>query len=226
MIAAEDAEVVAHGPELAAGPEDAPAARSAVAPAAPAAAVAPAVAPAAAPTVDRRTHPEAKSGAREGQCFVAAMLAHTLELDLAARRPTHTECTAARSAAGIADGDNYLPGDKQMQLAAHMQVGYACIDANLPTFTMYCPASVAEEGCKFALIRVGLMGGKHSEPLATLGETQCRLLTRDEARALLQRRGFREVALERSEGGAILDGSGVGNATDWAAAAAIGRGNV
>ena len=216
---------------------DAPAARSAVAPAAPiaptapiaavtapAAAVAPAVAPTAAPTVDRRTHPEAVSGAREGQCFVAAMLAHTLELDLASRRPSHTECTAARSAAGITDGDNYLPGDKQMQLAAHMQVGYACIDANLPTYTMYRPASVAEEGCKFALIRVGLVGGRHSEPLATLGETQCRLLTRDEARALLQRRGFREVALERSEVCVILDDSGIanatGNATDWAAAAA------
>ena len=175
------------------------------------------------PTVDRRAHREAKSGQMSGQCFVAAMLAPALELDLAVRRPTHAECIAVRSAAGMAANDDYLAGDQQMKLAALMKVGFACIDATLPTYTLYRPATVPEEGCYFALIRVGLMGGRHSEPLATLGDTQCRLLLRGEACALLQQRGFHEVALERSEAGPNLDGSGVANGADWAAASARRR---
>jgi len=101
------------------------------------------------------------------------MLAPALELDLAVRRPTYAECIAVRSAAGMAANDDYLAGDQQMKLAAFMEVGFACIDATLPTYTLYRPATVPEEGCYFALIRVGLMGGRHSEPLATLGDTQC-----------------------------------------------------
>ena len=125
-----------------------------------------------------------------------------------------------RSAAGMAANDDYLAGDQQMKLAAFMKVGFACIDATLPTYTLYRPATVPEEGCYFALIRVGLMGGRHSEPLATHGDTQCSLLLRGEACALLQQRGFHEVALERSEAGPNLDGSGVANGADWAAASA------
>jgi len=91
-------------------------------------------------------------------------------------------------------------GREQMAAAKGMNIGYVAVDAVRPNFVIYRSrfGSVPEDPiCKYAVIRVGLMGGGHSEPFPTRGEARCGLVTRAEACRMLEQRGYSNTTLAR-----------------------------
>ena len=130
---------------------------------------------------------------------MAALLAHTRALDLAVERPTHGEGMAERRRLGLT-AVGYDNGREQMAAAEGMNIGYVAVDAVRPSFVIYRSrlGPVPEDPiCKYAVIRVGLMGGGHSEPFPTRGETRCGLVTRAEACRMLEQRGYSNTTLAR-----------------------------
>ena len=91
-------------------------------------------------------------------------------------------------------------GREQMAAAKAMDIGYVAVDAARPNFVIYRSrgGSVPEDPtCRYAVIRVGLMGGGHSEPFPTRGEARCGLVTKAEACRMLEQRGYTNTTLAR-----------------------------
>ena len=106
---------------------------------------------------------------------MAALLAHTRALDLAAERPTHAECVVERRRRKLTT-PGWDNGREQMTAVTCMNIGYVAVETERPNFVIYRSrwGSVPEDpACMYAVIRVGLMGGTHSEPYPTRGEARC-----------------------------------------------------
>jgi len=130
---------------------------------------------------------------------MAALLAHTRALDLAVVRPTHAECMAERRRLSLA-ASGWDNGREQMAAVKAMGIGYVAVDATRPNFVIYRSRSGSvpdDPAYRYAVIRVGLMGGGHSEPFPTRGEARCGLVSRAEACQMLEQRGYSNTTLAR-----------------------------
>ena len=150
---------------------------------------------------DRSVHPKAATGQMSGQCFMAALLAHTRARDLAdeRQRPTHDECIAERKQLKLT-ATAWDEGDEQMDAVTAMNIGYVAIDAARPYFAIYRShrwSGPEDPARMYAVLRVGLIGRRHTEPFPTRGGARCGLVTRAEACQMLEQRGFTHRTLAR-----------------------------
>ena len=150
---------------------------------------------------DRSVHPKAATGQMSGQCFMAALLAHTRARDLAdeRQRPTHDECMAERKRLKLT-AIAWDEGAEQMDAITAMNIGCVNIDATRPYFAIYRPhrwSGPEDPARMYAVLRVGLIDGRHTEPFPTRGEARCGLVTRAEACQILEQRGLTDRTLAR-----------------------------
>ena len=138
---------------------------------------------------------------------MAALLAHTRALDLAVERPTHAECVVERRRRKLTT-PGWDNGREQMTAVTSMNIGYVAVETERPNFVIYRSrwGSVPEDpACMYAVIRVGLMGGTHSEPYPTRGEARCGLVSRAEACQMLVQHGYTNTTLARRVHFGVID---------------------
>ena len=131
----------------------------------------------------RRTQrlPVVRVGAAEGQCFIAAILAHVHGVD-GATCTVDKRCIAeARRVEGVPKGATYLDGKAQQRLAEHYGVGYVVVDAETRVAAVYTMRD--RDTPYFALL--ARTKGRHVDPIATAGRTKCGLVPLTRVRELL-----------------------------------------
>ena len=135
--------------------------------------------------------PLASTGNRNGDCFLAAMLAHTLEIDLARNSVPGDEVKELRGLQGVPPGKQYLPGGAQQAVAEYLGGGYIMVDPDSRKANLFTVRGQAPETLQYAMLV--LYSHQHTEPLATGAGKKCGLVTHGRAIELLNLWGI-EVA--------------------------------
>ena len=135
--------------------------------------------------------PIAATGNRTGDCFLAAMLVHTLEIDLDQNSVPSDEVKVLRALEGVPPGKKYLLGDAQQAVAEHLGVGYIMVEPDSRKANLYTVGRKAPETLQYAmLVRYSQ---KHTEQLATHTGKKCGLVTHGRAIELLNLWGIEMV---------------------------------
>lgn len=143
--------------------------------------------------VELRTRPVrlpiiAGTGVSNGDCFLGAMLAHTLQVDFSTNSVPREQVQALRALEGVPGGQQYILGDAQQAVALHLGVGYIMVEPNSRKALLFTVNSQAPETLQYAMLV--LQSHMHMAPLATSTGKKCGLVTHGRAMELLGRWGI------------------------------------
>ena len=132
---------------------------------------------------------------------MAALLAHRLSLDLSNRQLSHEECMDERHRLGLT-AKRWDNGRQQMEAATAMHIGLVAISDAHRCFTVYRPhrgAGPDHQVSMYAVLRVGLNDGQHTEPFPTRGGSRCGLVSLAKACEMLEQLGLANRTLDGAD---------------------------
>ena len=167
---------------------------------------------------NRRRLPRAPTGCRNGQCFIAALLAHVGENDL--ERSAVPDCAIEKVRQQLREGkrrSEYLGGEEQGDVAVALGLSYITVERGSRTANVYKYGCGAVEEQQYAMLVQDKP--RHTEPLPTEGGRKCGLVCYSRALELLEEWGI-ELNERGGFGGDFTstdsdsDGADVGVAAD------------
>ena len=120
--------------------------------------------------------PIASTGERTGNCFLAAILAHVLKLDLQTQKVPEAHIMRLRQNGVPRTG--YLDGRAQQLVAERLDIGYAVVNPASRCASLYVVHKKPPQDLLWAVLVQE--SRHHTEPLATGGGKRCGLVTHDQ----------------------------------------------
>ena len=138
---------------------------------------------------DRRRLPRASAGCRNGQCFIAALLAHVggHDLERSAVSDRAIEKVRQKLRAGKRRRE-YLDGEEQSDVAVALGLSYITVERGSRTANVYKYGCGAVEEQQYAMLVQDKP--RHTEPLPTEGGRKCGLVCYSRALELLEEWGI------------------------------------
>ena len=138
---------------------------------------------------DRRRLPRASTGCRNGQCFIAALLAHVggHDLERSAVSDRAIEKVRQKLRAGKRRRE-YLDGEEQSDVAVALGLSYITVERGSRTANVYKYGCGAVEEQQYAMLVQDKP--RHTEPLPTKGGRKCGLVCYSRALELLEEWGI------------------------------------
>ena len=137
----------------------------------------------------------ARTGEMTGNCFIAAILAHVMGVDLKSQKVPQERITEMRRLEGVpTQHSEYIDGHAQQKIANCLDVGYIVVNPVQQTAAQFTANGQDPLILKWAVLMQ--CTGTHVEPLATQGSSgglKCGLLTHTEAQEYLDEHGIRFV---------------------------------
>ena len=138
---------------------------------------------------NRRRLPRAPTGCRNGQCFIAALLAHVGGYDLERSAVSGREIEKVRQQ--LREGkrrSEYLGGEEQGDVAVALGLSYITVERGSRTANVYKYGRGAVEEQQCAMLVQDKP--RHTEPLPTKGGRKCGLVCYSRALELLEEWGI------------------------------------
>ena len=119
----------------------------------------------------------------QGQCFPAALLAHTLGVDLDRNTVPADRIKDLRCLASVPNR-GFLLGDAQQAVAEHLGVGYVVVQVETRVASLFTVHRKERPALSYAMLVA--TSSRHVEPLATGAGKQCGLVSHARVLELLE----------------------------------------